>query len=686
MIRMIANNLFLPFSAFPIHSYARVVLMRYASQSTSRSAWLPQARALWFLPVFALGCDACGCGSSLAKLEEKHGDVTRDYDASRLQWLTAPKGATFKVGDAVRTTAGATAQLSVRGGSEIKLVENTIVRFLSERPDEAGGQLALELGEAAVTAGSDGLLLRGGFGIARIAPGSAIRVSADEVKAALEMLVGSAQIERQGFDTVSLEVGDPELVLDLSLGTAVIDDGTDPSPDAGAPRDASVDSGDADAGTDGGESETSSIPIETRGVIQQRGEDGTWTRLPRSASELTAGTRVRLRPRARMTLRRGEDTVTVLGPAELELTGSEERFVTLSTGRAQANATAAPLGIGVPGGTVVGRPGGPGSASEIGLRRGSAEVQLNRGSAELRGSTGERYVLRSGQRATLTSAGKIDAENRAPARAHLALPAGASASIHDPSTPVAVQLRFPSACPGEGVIEVGRGLAGLRSFGTGSANIALRPGRHRYTLKCSENGTPKGSAVASGTLTVLRDSGRSRLPIRPPRNVVDTDGRRYTLLYQNLLPVVTVRWPQAPGSGPYSLVLQRSRGAAKRFEAGSASITLESGDVPEGVHRLYFEGDGQRSPTTTITVGYDNAASAVFLREPGLEPISGGSVQVSGVALDGWTVNVGGNALPLDNQFRFAGTAPVPSDVDAVSIRLTHARHGVHYYLRRIAR
>lgn len=631
---------------------------------------------LWIVPLFAVGCDACGCGGPLAELVEANGDVARDYDQARLQWVTAGLGSTFEVGDAVRTTTDATARVTLRGGGGLKLVENTVVRFLAQQPDQTAGQVSLEVGEAAVTAGGTGLAIVGGFGRATVAPGSALRVSAEEGRVAFKVLVGSARLEGEGFDPVSLAADDPEAILDLELGEVVIEGEDGSGEDAGPP-----DAGVPDAGFDAGPL-VDQVAVETRGTVQVMDEEGKWARLDRNASELPVNSRVRVRPRGRVVLRRGEDSVTVLGPSEFSVPGAADRYVNLLSGRASASSSQSDLGIGVPGGAVTARAGAGGSNLDIGLRRGQSEVRVSQGSSELRASGGDRYVLRSGQSAVITSAGAIEVENRAPARAHLALTAGSSASIHDPSSPVAVMLRFGGACPGEGVVEVGRS----RSFGVGSANVGLRPGRHRYTVKCAEAGTPVGNTVARGTLTVLRDSGRSRLPVRPPRNVVDTDGRRYTLLYQNLLPIVTVRWPRAPEASQYVLVVERAGAAAKRVSSAAPQATLESGDVPEGVHRVYFEAGEQRSPTTTMTVGYDNAASAVFLREPGTAPVTGSSVAISGIAMEGWSVSAGGSELNVDNQFRFTGTAPVPSDVDAVAVRLTHPRHGVHYYLRRIAR
>ena len=648
------------------HGPSRVPAIR-----RNRTGWL------WLAAIFqVVGCDACGCGSdTLAELVTASGSVSRDFSATRGEWLDAELGDTFSLGDAVRTADGASARVSMASGGGIELVENTIVRFLSEAPGGGQSRLNVELGEASLTAGSSGIAVTGEFGTAEVAPGGQVRVNAEEGTLGLEVLIGSARIDQEGEQPFELGVGQ-RWTLDLELGTAVIEE-RDTPPEA---PDASADAGAPDADT----FPTGAVSVDVRGVVQIEDENGRWQRVGAGTAELPVGTRVRLQRRARLVLRRGADTVTVTGPGELTVGGPGDSVARLTRGRAQSAADEADLPVAVPGGFVIASAGG--GRVDLGVRGGDAEVKATRGRAALRG-TADSYTLRTGQTAVLRENGTIDARGRAPARAHIALPAGTSATLHDPSGPVAVKIRFADQCPEEGMVELSRGT--MRSYGVGQANILVPVGRHAYQVRCSSNGNPSGGSVASGTLTVRRDSGRAPLPVRAQRNVVDADGRRYTVLYQNILPIVSVRWPDAPSTSNYSLVIRSRAGTSRRIDASSPQVTLESGDIPEGTHQLTFEAPGgspPRSPTTTLTVGYDNAASAVYLREPGTGAISGGPVAVRGVALEGWTVSVGGTDLPLDRYFRFNGTASVPADVDAVAIRLVHPRHGVHYYLRRIDR
>jgi hypothetical protein len=434
------------------------------------------------------------------------------------------------------------------------------------------------------------------------------------------------------------------------------------------------------------------MEISVRGRVDTMGPDGEWARIARTTDELPGGTRARLASGARLTVRNGDESTTITGPAELTIGGAAGMLASIESGRATASASAVDALLGVPGGVVSARGGAGGSQLEMRLVGGNAVVRVRRGQSDLRG-TRESHALRTAETGTLTSDGTIDAESRPPPRAHIALPAGTSATLHDPQGSVAVRIEFGNACPAEGVVEVAQGRSFrrpvMRSFGTGAANILVQPGAGNYRLRCSTGGAPTGNAVAEGTLSVRRDSGRTQLPRRPSRNVVDTDGRRYTLLYQNLLPIVTVRWPSAPSATSYTLVLRAGSATSHRIPTPRPQHTLDSGEVPEGVHQLFFEADGgspPRSPTTTLSVAYDNAASALFLREPGTRPLTGSSTAVSGIALEGWTVSVAGTELALDRQYRFQGSASLPSNVDAIAIRLVHPRHGTHYYLRRIAR
>ena len=228
------------------------------------------------------------------------------------------------------------------------------------------------------------------------------------------------------------------------------------------------------------------------------------------------------------------------GPGELVAAPPSGALASLDSGRATLSADETDLTVEVPGGSLTARAGGNGTSTGVRMASGNAAVAVRRGSTTLHGRA-DSYVLRDGENGTLRADGIIDVTGRAPARAHIAITAGAGGTIHDVVGSVAVQIRFAEACPGEGVVEVARGSSfrtpTARSFGTGAANVLLSPGSHRYRVRCSSEGSPAAAVAAQGTLSVRRDSGRQPLPRHPSRNYVDCDGRRYTILYQNILPI-----------------------------------------------------------------------------------------------------------------------------------------------------
>lgn len=257
--------------------------------------------------------------------------------------------------------------------------------------------------------------------------------------------------------------------------------------------------------------------------------------------------------------------------------------------------------------------------------------------------------------------------------------AGDSLILHDPRPPTAIGFST-SRCAGIAVLELGA--KRRQTVGVGTVSAVFPAGSQRYRLRCDADREP----FAEGTISVLADAGSRRLSAAAPVNRIDADGRRYTILYQSLLPKVSVRWPNAPSSGPFSLQVRSNKGQ-KRFPAASASVQLPTGALGEGSHELWFEGASQRSRATTVVVQFDNAAPTASIGAPGERSFApGATVSVAGSALPGWTVSVQGRELPQDTQQRFSGEAQAPSDVRALAIRFSHPQRGVHYYLRRSSR
>jgi hypothetical protein len=401
----------------------------------------------------------------------------------------------------------------------------------------------------------------------------------------------------------------------------------------------------------------------------------------------TPGTTVRVARRGRVSLQRGEQSARIRGPAEYEIGQPGESLFDTERGRIRFEAEGPDVRFGVPGGAVIAR-GDQSKQTRGGARvsRAGTAVRVEDGRVDLKSRRGLE-PLAAGETATLRADGVVEfAAGRGPKTADFFISAGESAIIRDPRPPTALGFRFGSKCESEGVVQlIRRGRSRGSSKGEGSANLLLPRGGHRYRVRClDEEGSPK-KVVARGRLRVVRDSGRARLPKSPPPTLVDTDGRRYTVLYQNLLPVISVRWPEAPDAKGYVLEAKSERGGDQTVRTSSPRHEFESGDLEEGRHQLTFRTEaGKSSPTTTLVIRFDNVAPKASVRQPKNRSFRPGeTVTVKGVALPGWEVSVGGTELPLDVQQRFSGQVVVPKGQNGIAIRLASPGRGVHYYVRR---
>jgi hypothetical protein len=275
---------------------------------------------------------------------------------------------------------------------------------------------------------------------------------------------------------------------------------------------------------------------------------------------------------------------------------------------------------------------------------------------------------------------------RGPDRVDFVAGAGDSFIVHDPRPPTAIAFT-QSGCPTGAILSLEGGRKGGRET-VGSARVSAEfgSGSHRYVVSCLEAGGAKGAEVAKGSISVVADAGLRKLARTAPLTSVDTDGRRYTVLYQTLLPKIAVRWPNAPSTGSYVLTVQSKQGT-KTLSTKAPSHQFAPGALPEGDHVFAFEGDGKRSKATSVAIRFDNAAPTASLSSPADGSFApGASVVVAGSALPGWSVSAGERELKQDDQNRFSEEVPTPSGERALVIRFSQPGRGVHYYLRRSAR
>jgi len=270
------------------------------------------------------------------------------------------------------------------------------------------------------------------------------------------------------------------------------------------------------------------------------------------------------------------------------------------------------------------------------------------------------------------------------ARADVTLDAGDSGTLHVAGRSLALRLTFERLCDGDATVEVKGGHA---TTGSGSAVLKLHPGTVKYALHCAGD-SRSSKPRASGSLTVKRDSGDAPVSRRAPVNVLDADGRRYTVLFQTRAPALTLKWAGAPaGAGNVSLHIESPDGT-KELSSSGPSKQLAAGALGEGSYTWWYSTtDGHTSPKTTLTIRFDNAAPTAqfFSKRSDAATAPKGLVAIDGVTIDGAKVSAGGHSVPVDDRGRFrADVAPLNGD-DAVIVRLEHPRTGVHYYVRRVA-
>ncbi len=264
-----------------------------------------------------------------------------------------------------------------------------------------------------------------------------------------------------------------------------------------------------------------------------------------------------------------------------------------------------------------------------------------------------------------------------PRNVDVALPSLESMILHSPSVPLTLGLPAPS-CAGAIQAEVDGRVVSDAASGDGLVLRLTRAGAHRVRLRCDKR------VVRDATLELAHDAATLELPKSAQRVEIEADGRRYTVRYQNLLPIVTLRWSDARPSSSYSLVLQR--GSKNRsYRTTRPQRELPSGELAEGNYEFWFTGaNGQKSPPGGLRVEFDNTARSLSLSQPseGASAL-GDHTLVSGVALLRSQVSANGVPLPLDAKGRFHAQVPLSAQ-KSVWIRAIHPGAGVHYYVRRL--
>lgn len=254
-------------------------------------------------------------------------------------------------------------------------------------------------------------------------------------------------------------------------------------------------------------------------------------------------------------------------------------------------------------------------------------------------------------------------------RADLSVSAGQSFVVHDPSPPTAIGFNLGTLCEGGARLTSGEKKTEARL----KAKLEFGKGQHAYEVRCLDK---PDVVVAQGSVRVLHDAGTRPLPSFTPKANVTTDGRRYTVLYQHRLPSVTVSWPTAPQASSYTLKI-----GGRTIQTQTASYTFNN--LSRGTHQVVFAADSvppRQSRTTTVEVIYDTQAPAARVSYSEAAPGSDDKLTLSGQALPGWNVSIGGKALEVDGSHSFKAEV---DDTGEMPITFSHPTQGTHYYLRR---
>ncbi len=644
--------------------------------TTSRRAVTRMTLALFLGGSLGLGCRGCS-KPHIAEVKKHEGDVKRDTGASQQRWEAAPDGAELAMGDGLKTGPSASAVVHLTSGGNIAVSSDTTIRFLASSPGAAQPKLAIEAGEASIEAADDrALTVQTTIGLAQIEPGGKLHISADGSATRIEVTVGAARLETEDGG-VALSPGKS---FDVSLGGAIVEH---EAANAGADAAATARVVAAPAPTDGGGAGPIAIEVKGAGVrVVARGETAPKA-LSEGAGSVGPGDTLEVANGASVDVRRGAQHARVVGAGRFVIGEADgSALVRASSGRVELEATGEDVVVEVPGGAIVAKAGGDGkSRVDADVAASGTKVGVRQGQAEIRGK-GPPETVRAGEHATVSAKGVVvGAANQGPDKPDFTVRAGESIFVRDPKPPTALGFDFSSVCPGAGVVSRSDGAATAR--GEHKAVLALASGHHEYAIHCIGADGVEEKVAASGAVTVVADGARAELARLPPSTLVDMDGRRYTVLYQNQLPSVIARWPDAPQSGSYVVHVDK-----ERTKSATPKLALKAGSVSEGTHTLSFEtGDGsKKSAETTLVIKFDNAAPAASVRDPVDGSFQqGDTVKVSGVVVEGWTVSVNGAAVALDEQKRFATTATVPPGETALVLKLSHPKRGTVYYVRHAA-
>jgi hypothetical protein len=647
----------------------------------------------------------------LARVSRAEGAVQRDRRGAEETWYAANLGDELSMGDALRTGATSRARLSMSEGTVLDVAPSTVVRLLFDAPQRE--RFRVVSGSAEVQAGDSELIIQTASGPVKVAKGAKISVREEPGSTWVRVDMGRAQL---GWDETeqALEAGQ-ELRSDAH---AVLTKAAAPDSAPGLPRARAADASEKLATPERAPSQEAHANAAAASTKQPA------ALVAAAASTLPAGQGVGARVRGNQVRvqNKGEKSahgiaegehllavgtlVTVDGNSSVELSqanggklvtsgkaalvvGDGEKVATrVLNGKLEAKAGKVPMEIEVPGGRILLMvdPSG-GAAGSVRVNKGDTQVAVQHGSMLLRGQQGEQQ-LSTGAQGLLSTRGQAKLDYEPPSLRDMTLAPGVSTTIHDVSPPTAVALDLSGLCGDELAVLEQQTPHGFeaRAETRGQALVWFELGTTAYRVRCKLADGSAGKTTASGRVQVQRDAATRRVTKRAPELDLDLDGRKYTAVYQTLLPRVKVHLPTGLAKGDWSLRVE-GKGSPKNLKLPAAGVVLESGDLLEGTYSLSLTGG--TSPlvkkATTLVIQFDNSAPAAYLEGADLlRPAADGSVQLSGAALEDSQLSLEGKPVSLDRSARFEARAIIPGGARGVGLWIKNPRLGSHHYVRRI--
>ncbi len=591
----------------------------------------------WLL-VLCIALAAAGCKKSrdnvVARLEKMTAQVER-MPKQAAPWGPARVGDTFVLGSAVRTGEASTANLRVGKRGKLDVKASSVVYF-TRTPGRERNDVRVETGIVELESGESPI----GIGDAVLEAGGQATLEHDADGTRIVVKLGRVVLEDNVFEAgQSFVIGKAGRVA------------------AAQARDAGV-----------GASRAGDVHAVVKDKAAQAKTSSGERELPVGEHDLANDTTLSTHGAVELTGAAGH--VRTTGEGELTV---GDRMYQLVSGRFGLRALEAGAAATVPGAKLTSAAGGD---VLLDVNAKQTTVDVIGGNLAVESANGTQ-TIEAGRSATITAAGDVKLLPPPPARTVVVVAAGESPVIHDPRAPAPIRFAFGS-CSG-GVLEVAKDRAFkslvARASGTASASALVPAGSFSYRVRCSDGTT------TSGTVRVDRETGRAPLPKTAARTTVEMDGREYTILYQNLLPEVTLAWRKAPSKPSYTFVIKPAKGGEKRLSATNATLKLPAGDLREGSYKTWVEpAGGSRSEESRIVIDFDNAAASASIE---LVEARDKALRIKGMAIDGSTVTANGTAISLDRHRRFDTELARGANEDGVGVRIAHPQAGIHYYVMR---